>query len=283
MAFLGLIALGAVVGAGLVIGTQMAVNATGTNEFCSSCHSMTIPHTEYRGTLHYANRTGIQVHCADCHIPHHYPQKLITKIIVGTKDIVQEMRGVLATEAQYAERREEMAKKVWARLQANDSAECRYCHDTDHMRAEAQRPEAREAHALLAQGGTTCIDCHQGIAHHAPGEAEVAAVESTPEAVWGQYAAGASGVGTDLTAPKVTAAKPPAEVAALLKKGLCLNCHGTDKDKTGPAFTKSAEKYRGRDDAQATVTAYLRSGEGHLAVPLNDAELERALNWVLAR
>ncbi|MGF1644329.1 MAG: NapC/NirT family cytochrome c [Thiotrichales bacterium] len=283
MAVFALLAVGIVVGAGAVIGTQVAVNATGTNAFCSSCHSMTIPHAEYRETIHYANRTGIQVHCADCHIPHNYPQKLITKIMVGTKDIVQEMRGVLANEQLYEDRREAMANKVWARMKANDSAECRYCHDTEHMRAEAQRPEAREAHALLAQGGATCIDCHQGIAHREPGETESTAAEVAPEAIWGQYATGSRPAGADAAVSVTSAAKPPPEIAALLKKGLCLNCHASDQDKTGPAFAKSADKYRDRTDAKEAVIAFLRAGEGHLATPLSDSELDRAVTWVLAR
>ena len=54
------------------------VNAlTRTNEFCGgACHSMTWVAQEYKQSVHYLNRTGVQATCHDCHIPHKYPELL---------------------------------------------------------------------------------------------------------------------------------------------------------------------------------------------------------------
>ncbi|MGA4603735.1 NapC/NirT family cytochrome c, partial [Ectopseudomonas hydrolytica] len=57
----------------------------------------------------------------------------------------------------------------WARLKANDSLECRNCHNFDYMDFTKQSPRARQMHSsALASGEATCIDCHKGIAHQLP-------------------------------------------------------------------------------------------------------------------
>jgi len=47
----------------------------------------------------------------------------------------------------------------------------------------------------------------------------------------------------------------------LARANNCFKCHGTDKDKDGPAWKKVAEKYRGKADAQAKLIHHLTSGE----------------------
>jgi nitrate/TMAO reductase-like tetraheme cytochrome c subunit len=36
------------------------------------------------------------------------------------------------------------------------------------MRLDEQSPKARQFHQAMLQEGSTCIDCHQGIAHMTP-------------------------------------------------------------------------------------------------------------------
>lgn len=55
------------------------------------------------------------------------------------------------------------------RLKANDSLECRNCHNFDYMDFTEQSERASYQHSTaLAHGEKTCIDCHKGIAHHLP-------------------------------------------------------------------------------------------------------------------
>jgi len=73
------------------------------------------------------------------------------------------------TREKFEARRRELAEHEWARLKANDSLECRNCHDFDYMDFTEQSPRAAENHATsLASGEKTCIDCHKGIAHSLP-------------------------------------------------------------------------------------------------------------------
>ena len=58
-----------------------------------------------------------------------------------------------------------MKAREIARLQANDSQECRNCHQVDRMLLAAQTAKAQEYHQAMLTNGKTCIDCHSGIAH----------------------------------------------------------------------------------------------------------------------
>ena len=62
-----------------------------------------------------------------------------------------------------------MAVREWTRMKKNDSQECRNCHhaDGDGARRSRARRRARATPRRKAEG-TTCIDCHFGIAHKEP-------------------------------------------------------------------------------------------------------------------
>jgi cytochrome c-type protein NapC len=61
-----------------------------------------------------------------------------------------------------------MASKTWAGMNANDSRQCRYCHDDEAWDLELQSEKARQFHEQPLTNGKTCIDCHKGIAHKLP-------------------------------------------------------------------------------------------------------------------
>lgn len=168
---LALVLLGAVLGSAGIVGTQLMVAATGTNEFCGgACHSMKWVANEYKQSGHFANRTGVQAGCHNCHIPHSYPELLWYKAKAGTKDAIGEMRGVISTEEKFKKERTRMAKLVWAEFRENDSANCRTCHIFTPEVLAKQKEFAQKMHAGRKAENKTCIDCHTGIAHETPAE-----------------------------------------------------------------------------------------------------------------
>lgn len=171
-----LLLVGLVVGAVGVVGTQVAVAVTGTNEFCgNACHSHTkFVYPEYKVSVHGSNRTGVQASCSDCHIPHTYPAKLIYKAKAGIRDGIAEMQGVISTQEKYEAKRWEMANRVWDEMRADNSANCRTCHTPEAMGAEKQSEDAIKQHKKFASGKATCIDCHTGMAHMEPEEPKAA-------------------------------------------------------------------------------------------------------------
>jgi len=149
---------------------------TNTLEFCTSCHTMQTNFEEYKETAHYKNPSGVQASCADCHVPKELGPKLYVKV-VAAKDVWHELIGTIDTPEKFEARRWEMASRVWARMKASDSRECRSCHDFGDMDLSEQDRSARNKHAAATDKGQTCIDCHKGVVHKEPEEPE----EATPE------------------------------------------------------------------------------------------------------
>jgi cytochrome c len=67
--------------------------------------------------------------------------------------------------------------------------------------------------------------------------------------------------------------------ADVLKTKGCLNCHEADKKKVGPSFKDIAAKSK---DKQAELVAKLKEGKGHPKIAASDAELNAAVQAVLA-
>lgn len=159
-----------ILGIGVVIGIvasasfEAGMKATSTQDFCLSCHEMTIPHQEYQNKPHGQSRVGFEVTCSDCHIPKPLIPKIQRKIIAA-REVWHHMLGTLDTPEKYDAHRKEMAEREWARMEANDSAACRNCHDPEKM---VTAPHIQQIHKQALQGGSTCINCHQGIAHNLP-------------------------------------------------------------------------------------------------------------------
>jgi cytochrome c len=69
---------------------------------------------------------------------------------------------------------------------------------------------------------------------------------------------------------------------ALAKSSGCLNCHAVDAKKMGPSFKETAAKYKGKADAQATLTAKLSAAKGHPEVKAKGDDLTKLIKWILA-
>jgi nitrate/TMAO reductase-like tetraheme cytochrome c subunit len=168
---LALLVIGVVTGFVLTVGTQVMVAVTGTDQFCSTaCHSMQWVAKEHRESVHGTNRTGVRAGCHDCHIPPHYPELLWYKAKAGIKDAIGEMRGIIATEELFQKERKRMAQLVWDEYKANDSRNCRKCHQLTREVVAKQKDYVQPMHQQVLEGKGTCIDCHQGVAHTAPSQ-----------------------------------------------------------------------------------------------------------------
>ena len=70
---------------------------------------------------------------------------------------------------------------------------------------------------------------------------------------------------------------------ALAKSSGCLNCHAVDTKKVGPAFKEVAAKYKGKADAEATLTAKISGGKEHPAVKASADDVKSLVKWVLSQ
>ncbi len=156
--------------AGIVFwgGFNTAMEATNTETFCISCHEMKENvYKEYRGTIHYTNRTGVRATCPDCHVPKDWVHKFVRKIR-ATNELFHKIIGSVSTREKFEAKRIELAQHVWSSMKATDSRECRNCHHFQSMDYSVQGRRAARLHQQGSDEGKTCIDCHKGIAHSLP-------------------------------------------------------------------------------------------------------------------
>jgi cytochrome c-type protein NapC len=154
---------GAMIGAGAA-----TLHLTGTEQFCISCHELRDnAYAEFKGTVHDTNRTGVRAECADCHLPKEFVPMMIRKV-EAAREVWGHLTGYIDTKEKYEKARHAMAVREWTRMKKNDSQECRNCHNPVAMDPEKQSENARARHAKAKAEGTTCIDCHFGIAHTEP-------------------------------------------------------------------------------------------------------------------
>jgi len=160
-------------GVGLLVwaGFMSTLQATNTLAFCTSCHEMSdniLP--EYVRSPHYQNAAGVRAICSDCHVPHAFFPKMKAKLAATANELPKWAMGTRRPPARFQAARLEMAQDVWAKMKANDSAECKNCHSLEAMDRKAQDSGAAKKHDAqrMRARGETCIDCHKGIGHDLP-------------------------------------------------------------------------------------------------------------------
>ena len=81
------------------------------------------------------------------------------------------------------------------------------------------------------------------------------------------------------------------DVEALMKDSKCFKCHAPTKDKDGPSFHKTAEKYKGKADAEQKLITHITTGpkykvdgeeQEHAKIKTTDAgDLKAVVEWML--
>ena len=161
-AFLGVVMVA------VVFGGEAAVS---TDQFCTSCHSMTYPAEELKKSSHYG-ALGANPGCKDCHIPQGFENfhlALYTHAVDGVRELYLEFAEDYSTLEKFNERRLIMAHDARMNLKKWDSVTCRECH------RDPQPPgaDAKAAHKKMETEGATCIDCHQNLVHKAVEETDL--------------------------------------------------------------------------------------------------------------
>lgn len=154
--------IGGVAGIGFMVFLMEFDHYTSTEEFCTTCHSMTLAAEPYRQSAHYLPTSGVRAGCGDCHVS---PGVFAATWdhFVGGKDLFRQLFGadyddpvvnaLHLPEAAFAARE-------WFRK--NDSHTCRRCHVQDAI--IGKRADTRAIHEEDA-AGKTCVDCHINLVH----------------------------------------------------------------------------------------------------------------------
>lgn len=149
-------------------GFNTALEATNTEEFCISCHSMqSKPYQELQKTVHWSNHSGVRATCPDCHVPHNWSRKIARKL-EASSDVWGWLFNTVNTSEKFEDKRLEMATREWARFERDDSLACKGCHDYKSMKWDSMSKLAQKQMKRAAEKDQSCVDCHKGIAHTLP-------------------------------------------------------------------------------------------------------------------
>jgi len=157
--------VGFAIGAMVILLSSKAIKYTSTDEFCMSCHVH--PHAEdaWRLSTHYDNKSGIVVHCVDCHLPPpgslHY---LTAKATTGARDV-------------YAMVFKDTDKINWdakrelsAAIKHTYEESCISCHDNLFPRGLSADGEKAHLHYDMNKEklDLNCLNCHLDAGHYNP-------------------------------------------------------------------------------------------------------------------
>jgi len=145
--------------------TTWALEETGGEKFCDSCHSMDDQKQAYLRAPHGGNnQVGFQAQCVDCHLPHDSPTHyLLSKAKFGLGDVYAEFFGN-PDKVNWAEKRAHGEKYVF------DSG-CLRCH-VRLLEATRRIPAVFKMHqmhfdAVAAGKDVHCVGCHVDVGHAA--------------------------------------------------------------------------------------------------------------------
>jgi len=155
---------GIILGIILSFTVKKTFTITSTDKYCASCH--THPHViqSWKKSTHYINRSGIKVHCVECHLPPHGEGYNIEKIKTGSKDLWGQLFKDSADFNWENKSRPENAVHF-----VYESA-CIKCHQT--LFPVTLSKEGEDAHLYYTEKNKTdklyCINCHISVGHYDP-------------------------------------------------------------------------------------------------------------------
>jgi len=156
---------GLIIGAGLILGSGVAMDATSTNQFCNSCHIHPQAETSWKKSVHYDTRSGYRTNCVDCHLPPKGHGYLPEKARTGLRDVWSYVfKDSASFDWEAKSRLEHAVTHVY-------EASCLKCHP--NLFPSQLTKEGMDAHLYYEQQvekgiEVNCINCHLDAGHYDP-------------------------------------------------------------------------------------------------------------------
>jgi formylglycine-generating enzyme len=138
------------------------IEATSTDETCTICHVHPHVTESWKRSTHYDTKSGVRIHCVDCHLPPQGEGYLREKIVTSTRDIY----GYLFKDSADFNWEAKSALEQAGRHVYKES--CLACHQNLFPLTLTQ--EGQEAHLYYTQKEEElrCINCHLDVGHYDP-------------------------------------------------------------------------------------------------------------------
>lgn len=146
----------------LSISFNKAIEYTSSDQFCASCHVHPHVFPSWKLSTHFDNKTGIQVHCVDCHLPPKGEGYLLEKTKLGLWDVWQYVTKDSTDFNWEAKRTVEQAPHFTFK------ASCVKCHA--NLFPLTLKKEGQDAHLYYSQNEAKleCTNCHLFVGHYNP-------------------------------------------------------------------------------------------------------------------
>ena len=156
---------GILIGILLMWGGGKAVEATSTDKFCNSCHIHPQAETSWKKSLHYETKSGVRIHCVECHLPPKGKGYLPQKVRTGLRDVYSQWFKDSASFNW-----EQKSQLEFARNHVYEST-CVSCHK--NIFPVKLTKEGSDAHLYydnqIKKGeDIRCINCHLNAGHYDP-------------------------------------------------------------------------------------------------------------------
>lgn len=160
--FLLLIFIGLIAGLFFMIAGNKAVKYTSTDEYCMSCHVHPHADQSWKLSTHYDNKSGVIVHCAECHLPPKGQGMLFAKAKHGANDVYGYLFKDSADYKWAAKRKLEMAKKY------TYTESCIKCHQNLFPKTLTVEGENAHLNYITSKVEISCLNCHLDVGHFDP-------------------------------------------------------------------------------------------------------------------
>jgi formylglycine-generating enzyme required for sulfatase activity len=144
----------------LFYGGQKAVSYTSSDKYCMSCHVHPTEERNWRLSTHYNNKSGVIVHCTQCHLAPKGHGYMVTKAKSGLKDLYGYLFKDSADINWEAKKLLENAKKF------TYEKSCLECHQ--NLFPVTLSKEGNNAHLAYTESKEPmrCINCHITVGHY---------------------------------------------------------------------------------------------------------------------
>ncbi len=145
----------------LIFSGNKGIHASSTDEFCASCHEVH-PHSisSWKMSTHYDNKSGIVVHCVDCHLPPEGHGRFVEKAKTGLRDVY----GAMFKDVENINWEQKSSLAFAVNHTFKES--CIECHK--HLFPIGLTKEGEEAHLYYSnnEDDLHCINCHLSVGHY---------------------------------------------------------------------------------------------------------------------
>jgi sulfatase modifying factor 1 len=170
-----LLSVGVLCGVAFLAALLQGSRMTSTDSFCESCHVHPQSTISWKLSTHYKNKSGIVVHCVQCHLPPEGLDYYTEKATTGSRDIYGRLFKDVTKIDWDAKSRLDYAKGY-----TYDEA-CLHCHqDLYSLDLSTKGIQAHENYVRSREKGVACINCHLHVGHYSELQEEQQLLAETP-------------------------------------------------------------------------------------------------------